>query len=126
MSLSNCIRIPLSLPNVDIFTFGESSLYGYDSLNHCLIVLSLVELNSLNEKSINRLHLSSIPKYEIKKLILNQDETIIALISDKTAYLIYLPKLNNSPSKGNFKNEKKKVKDKFIFFNLRFSFMSIK
>jgi hypothetical protein len=100
MSLSNSIRIRLILPNIDIFTFGESTLYGYDSLNHCLIVLSLVELNNLNEQSINRLHLSSTPTNPIRQLILNQDETILALISDKTAYLVYLPQSNPSPSKS--------------------------
>jgi hypothetical protein len=92
MSLLNSIRICLKLPNISIFTFGESTLYGYDSLNHCLIVLSLNELNNLNEKLINRLHFSSIPKYSIREIILNEDETILSLISDKTVYLIYLPK----------------------------------
>jgi hypothetical protein len=102
MSLSNCnsIRIPLVLPNVDVFTFGESSLFGYDSLNHCLIVFSLNEINNLNDKKIDRLHLSSTPTSPVRRLILNQDENIIALICDKTGYLVYLPQLNNSPSKG--------------------------
>ncbi|CAF1195543.1 unnamed protein product [Adineta steineri] len=101
MSLSNLIRIPLVLPNVDVFTFGESSLFGYDSLNHCLIVHSLIEGNHLNnDQSINRLYLSSSPTSSIRQLILNPDETILALISDKIAYLVYLPQSNNSPSKG--------------------------
>jgi hypothetical protein len=100
MSLSNSNRIPLILENVDIFTYGESTLYGYDSLNDCLIFISLNELNNINDHSINRLHFSSIPTYPIKKLILNEDETILTLISDKTAYLVYLPKINRSPSKS--------------------------
>ncbi|CAF3758731.1 unnamed protein product [Adineta steineri] len=101
MSLSNLIRIPLVLPNVDVFTFGESSLFGYDSLNHCLTVHSLIEGNHLNnDQSINRLYLSSSPTSSIRQLILNPDETIVALISDKIAYLVYLLQSNNSPSKG--------------------------
>jgi len=100
MSLSNLIRIPLNLGNIDIFTFGELNLFGYDSLNDCLIFISLNELNNINDHSINRLYFSSIPRFPIKKLILNEDETIVALISDKTAYLVYLPQINKSPSKS--------------------------
>jgi hypothetical protein len=44
--------------------------------------------------------LSSSPISPIEQLILNPDETIIALISDKTGYLVYLPQTNNSSSKG--------------------------
>jgi hypothetical protein len=36
-------------------------------------------------------------------LILNPDKTILALISDKTAYHFYLPQSNNSPSKVFYK-----------------------
>jgi len=102
MSLSNSKRIRLNLPNIDIFTFGESSLYGYDSLNHCLILISLNELNDINDQTINRLHFSLSPTNPIRQLILNQDETILALISDKTCFLVYLPQ----PLKGrnNFKS----------------------
>jgi hypothetical protein len=64
---------------------------NYDSLN---------ELNNINDHSINRLYFSSNPTSSIKKLILNEDETIVALISDKTAYLVYLPQTNKSPSKS--------------------------
>ncbi|CAF4924225.1 unnamed protein product [Rotaria sp. Silwood1] len=100
MSFSNSIRIPLVLPNVDVFTFGESSLFGYDSSNNCLIVYSLIELNNRNDKLIDHLHLSSSPTSSIQRLILNPDETILALIADKTVYLVYLPQSNSSPSKG--------------------------
>ncbi|CAF0960227.1 unnamed protein product [Adineta ricciae] len=93
-------RIPLSLPNINVFTFGESSLYGYDSLNHCLIVYSLNDLNNLHENRPDRFHLSSSPSTAIEKLILNPNETILALISDNTVYFVYLPQLINSPSKG--------------------------
>jgi hypothetical protein len=79
MSLSNSIHIPLILPNIDIFTFGESSLFGYDSSNHCFIVHSFIEVNNLTDQSIDRLHLSSSPIYPIQHLILNPDETILAL-----------------------------------------------
>ncbi|UJR29834.1 hypothetical protein I4U23_017377 [Adineta vaga] len=99
MSSSNIFRIPLTLANIDVFTFGESSLYGYDSLNHCLIVYSLNDLNNLTSSPIH-LHLSSSPPSSIKKLILNPNQTILALISDKTAHFVYLPQLNNSPSKN--------------------------
>ncbi|CAF4464374.1 unnamed protein product, partial [Rotaria sp. Silwood2] len=88
------------LPSVDVFTFGESSLFGYDSLNKCLVVISLIELNNPNNQRIDYLHLSLSPRPSIRRLILNQDETILALISDKTAYLVYLPQSNNSPSKS--------------------------
>ncbi|CAF1691247.1 unnamed protein product, partial [Adineta ricciae] len=92
-------RIPLSFPNINIFTFGESSLYGYDSINHCLIVYSLNHLNNLHENRPDRYHLSSSPSTSIEKLILNPNETILALISDNTVYFVYLPQLINSPSK---------------------------
>jgi hypothetical protein len=41
----------------------------------------------------------------MRRLILNEDETILALLADKIAYLVYLPQANNdihnkSPSKG--------------------------
>ncbi len=100
LSNSNSIRIPLVLSNIDVFTFGESTLFGYDSLNHCLIVISLNEINNSNVKKVDRFHFPTPPTSSIRRLILNQDETIIALISDKTGYIVYLPQLNNSPSKG--------------------------
>jgi hypothetical protein len=98
MSLSNSTRISIELTNVDVFIFGKSSLYGYDSLNHCIIVHSLIEINNI---SINRYHLSSSPTWPIQRLILNQDETILSLLAEQIVYLVYLPKFNlNSPSKG--------------------------
>ncbi|CAF3299306.1 unnamed protein product [Rotaria socialis] len=100
MSFSNPIRIPLVLPTVDIFTFGESSLFGYDSLNNSLIVCSLIEFNNTNDQLIDRLHLSLLTTSSIRRLVLNPDETVLALIAEKTAYLVYLPQTKNSPSKG--------------------------
>jgi hypothetical protein len=105
MSSTSSIRIPVQWSNVDVFTFGKSSVYGYDSLNHCLIVHSLIELNNISND--DRLHLSSSPTWSIRRLILNEDETILALLADKIAYLVYLPQSNinipkNSPSKGCF------------------------
>ncbi|CAF1236325.1 unnamed protein product [Rotaria sordida] len=100
MSFSNSIRTRLVLPNVDVFTFGESSLFGYDSLNKCLIVRSLIDLNITNDKLIDYLYLSLSPTSSIRRLILNQNETILALIDDNRAYLVYLPQSNNSSSKG--------------------------
>jgi len=105
MSLSNSIRIPFQWPNVDVFTFGKSSLYGYDPINHCLVVYSPIQLNNPNDISNDRLHLSSSPTWPIRRLILNEDETILALLADKIVYLVYLPQSNtgahhHSPSKG--------------------------
>ena len=105
MSLSNSIRIPFGWPNVDVFTFSKSSIYGYDSLNHSLIVHPSIDLNNINHISNDRLHLSSSPTWPIRRLILNEDETILALVADKIVYLVYLPQSNtniskNSPSKG--------------------------
>ncbi|CAF3102028.1 unnamed protein product, partial [Rotaria sp. Silwood2] len=58
-SFSNSIRFPLVLLNVNVFTFGKSSLFGYDSLNNYLIVHSLIELNNANDLLVDCLHLSS-------------------------------------------------------------------
>jgi hypothetical protein len=101
MSLSNSIGIPFVSSNLDVFTFGESSLFSYDSLNSCIVVRLLIELPDSNNISIERLHLSSPPRSPIQRLILNGDETILALISDQIAYLVYLPQSKSlSPSKG--------------------------
>jgi hypothetical protein len=106
MSLTSSIRIPIQWSNVDVFTFGKTSLYGYDSLNHCLIVQSLIELNNISN---DRFHLSSSPAWSIRRLILNEDETILALLADKIAYLVYLPQSNNSPAQGFYLKQKKKL-----------------
>ncbi|CAF3826657.1 unnamed protein product [Rotaria magnacalcarata] len=105
MTLSSSIRIPFEWPNIDVFTLGKSCLYGYDSVNHCLVVHSLIQINNLNDISIDHLYLSSSPTWPIRKLILNEDETILALLADKIVYLVYLPKPNinindHSTSKG--------------------------
>lgn len=123
MSLSNLIRIPLFFPNVDVFTFGESTLFGYDSLNHCLIVISLNDLNNnFNDQSIIRFHFSSFPTNPIRELILNEDETILALISTKTAFLVYLPQSNDSSLKGIDLIQSISL---FYFCKFSFTFMSI-
>ncbi len=106
MSLTSSIHIPIQWSNVDVFTFGKTSLYGYDSLNHCLIVQSLIELNNISN---DRFHLSSSPAWSIRRLILNEDETILALLADKIAYLVYLPQSNNSPAQGFYLRQQKKV-----------------
>jgi hypothetical protein len=114
MSSTSSVRIPIIWSNVDVFTFGKSSLYGYDSLNHCLVLHSLIQLNNANDISTDCLHLSSSPTWPIRRLILNQDETILALLAEKIAYLVYLPQSNiqvlkNSPSKGFYLRQQKKV-----------------
>jgi hypothetical protein len=96
MSLLNSNRILLLLPNVDVFVFGESSLFGYDPLNNCLTVIKLDELKTNTNPQIDRFHLWSSPRSPIRRLILNEDESILALISDHRVYLVYLPKLNQS------------------------------
>jgi hypothetical protein len=115
MSLTNSIRISFQWSNIDVFTFGKSSLYGYDSLNHCLVVHSLIDLNNISNDC---LHLSSSPTWPIRRLILNEDETILALLADKIAYIVYLPQSNisilkNSPSKGFFCLTKNKTENCF-------------
>ncbi|UJR16564.1 hypothetical protein I4U23_003465 [Adineta vaga] len=105
MSHGNTIRIPFRWPNVNVFTFGKSSLYGYDSSNHCLFVQSSIQFVNTTDIAHDCLHFSSSPKWPIRKLILNEDETSLALLADKTVYLVYLPQSNSdkhhySPSKG--------------------------
>ncbi|CAF0907463.1 unnamed protein product [Adineta ricciae] len=105
MSQMNSIRIPFQWHHVNVFTFGKSSLYGYDSSNHCLFVHSSITLNNTTDFGFDRLHLSSSPTWPIRKLILNEDETILALIADKLVYLVFLSQSHHethirSPSKG--------------------------
>ncbi|CAF4605912.1 unnamed protein product [Rotaria socialis] len=105
MTLASSIRVPLEWPNIDVFTLGKSCLYGYDSVNHCLVVHSFIQINNLNDISIDHLYLSSSPAWPIRQLSLNEDETILALLADKIVYLVYLPQPNikindNSSSKG--------------------------
>ncbi|CAM2708763.1 unnamed protein product [Rotaria socialis] len=105
MTLASSIRVPLEWPNIDVFTLGKSCLYGYDSVNHCLVVHSLIQINNLNDISIDHLYLSSSPTWPIRRLSLNEDETILALLAEKIVYLVYLPQPDinindNSSSKG--------------------------
>ncbi len=92
MSSKNSIRLPLEGSNIDVFTFGQTTLYGYDSVNHSLVLHSLIHFNQISN---DRLHLSSSPTWPIRRLVLNEDETILALLADKIAYLVYL-----TPSKS--------------------------
>ncbi len=120
MSLTSSVRISIPWSNVDVFTFGKSSLYGYDSLNHCLVLHSL---NNANDISTDRLHFSSSPTWPIRRLILNQDETILALLADKIAYLVYLTQSNvHTPSKGFYPRQKKQ---RILIFIMNFRISSL-
>lgn len=96
MSLFHRKKIPNEWSNVDIFTFGHSSIYGYDALNHCILISSTFESNNDQNLVSHRYHLSSSPTWPIRRLILNRDETIISLIAEKLAYLVHLPCSNVS------------------------------
>ena len=78
---------------VDVFTSGEELLYGYDSLNPCLLITS-----SDGCRPTRRLHFSSTPTWPIRRLILNGDESLIALLADRLAYLVQLPSSESSSS----------------------------
>lgn len=97
MSIKNSTRISIPWTNVDVFTFGKSSLYGYDSINHCLIVQLSIDLTVISND--NRFHLSPQPSWPIRKLLLNEDETILALLADKIVYLANLPQSNIQSNK---------------------------
>ena len=101
VSSSSCTRISLNWPNVDVFTFGKESIYGYDLLNHCIIV------QNVSNDSIDRIHLSSSPSWPIRRLILNEDESILALLADKIVYIVYLHQTNQS--KGIFSSKNKRI-----------------
>ena len=89
----------LNLPNIEIFVYGESIIYGYDSFHHCLIT---IEINQLNEQNVNRLYLSINPTNDIKEMKINPDETILALLSNETIFFVYLPQLTKSSTKSKF------------------------
>lgn len=100
MSFSNIIRIPLDSSHVDVFTFGESLLFGYNSSKNSLLICSLSQLNDISNESIKYLSISIPIKSSVRRLILNCDETILALIAEETAYLVYLPPSKILSSKG--------------------------
>ena len=91
MSLTNLIDFHLDLSNIDAFTFGKSSLFGYDRLNGCLVLRSLNRVNDSTDKRLDRLRLSFRPTSSIRRLIVNPNETILAVLTDDQAYLVYLP-----------------------------------
>ena len=93
-------KAPEEWSNVEVFTFGQSSIYGYDCSNHCILIYSLIEKVNNSNFSIHRCHLSSSPTWPIRQLILNSDETIVALIAKKLVYLVQLSSSNISNSKS--------------------------
>lgn len=91
MSSTKCHRIGISSDHIDVFTFGKNCFYGYDSIDHYLRRYSLINSNEIQEDD---LHFSSSPSWPIRRLILNEDETILALIGDSVGYLVSLPRAN--------------------------------
>ena len=91
MSSKSSHRVRINCDHIDVFTFGKNCLYGYDSINHNLRRYFLINSNEIRE---DNLHLSSSPSWPIRKLILNDDETILALIADSIGYLVSLPQSN--------------------------------
>ena len=102
MSLFIHKKVPKEWSNVETFTFGQSSIYGYDCSNHCILISSTIDEGNDQNLSINRCHLSSSPTWPIQKLMLNPDETIIALIAQKLVYLVQLSSSNVPNSKSLF------------------------
>lgn len=93
-SSSNCICVPLNTSTVDVLTFGESSLFGYDCSRDCLVACSFTRLTrSCDVNSDLRSFRLSPPirSSSIRRLILNEDETIVALVADQMVFLVYLP-----------------------------------
>ena len=70
---------------VEVFSSGGESIYGYDSVNPSLLV------SSSDGSRTSRLHFSSNPSWPIRRLILNSNETLVALLADRLSYLVQLP-----------------------------------
>ncbi|CAF0731825.1 unnamed protein product [Didymodactylos carnosus] len=97
-SLPHSIRLLLSIPNVSVYTFGETYLIGYCHSEHCLYVYQWNKLFSsktmpdkITTEQCQRLHLSSSPAWSIQRLLLNKNETILTMLAEKVAYIIHLP-----------------------------------
>ena len=107
MSLpSNCICVPLHNPNVDVLTFGESSLFGYDCSRDCLVACSFTCFSrSCDVNSDLRSFPLSPPirSSSVRRLILNEDETIVALVADQMVFLVYLPPVSHWTRTGTTK-----------------------
>ena len=102
MPASRWTRGRLEGVHVDVFTCGRSSIYGYDSVNHCLVVYSSIAVRKETDLSVStaRYHLSSAPSVTIRRLILNDEETIVALVADKLLYFVSLGKSSAEISDG--------------------------
>jgi hypothetical protein len=109
VSLVSCIASPTEWSHVNVFTFGKSSIYGYDEVNRCVLISSTNEFNAPSRLSVTRLHLSAVPSWPIRRMIVNRDESLLVLLADRLAYLVCLLSNNvngdeqrHSPSRGDF------------------------
>ena len=91
MSLKSTTSLPIRWSNIDVFTFGKCQIYSYDHVNHCILIDSFFDLNEIRR---THLYLSSSPSWPIRRLILNETETIVALLGDSIIYLASLPQSN--------------------------------
>lgn len=80
------IKTSIRWSNIDVFTFGKNSIYSYDRVNHCILIDSLFDLTKIHRDC---LHLSSSPSWPIRRILLNENETILALLADSIVYLVY-------------------------------------
>ena len=113
---------------LDLFVFGQTLIYCYDQKNHCLLISQLKQ--SLNRKIFKFYcyYLSSKPSRFIEKLILNSNETIIALICEKKIYFVDLFPLKDLIENQFIDQEKQnqslsKLISFYFFFLFLFSFL---
>ncbi|CAF1319204.1 unnamed protein product, partial [Didymodactylos carnosus] len=97
-SLPHSIRVLLSIPNVNIYTFGESYLIGYCDSEYCLYVyhwdklfLSRTIATKITQDQCQRLRLSSLSVEPVQRLLLNKTETILTMLAENVAYIVHLP-----------------------------------
>ena len=93
----NSIVIPLDRYQIDVFTWGDSSLLAYQSSR-----TTLLRLHSFadGQSEVDRypLSFSPTPSPVVRRLILNSAETIVALLTDHCVYLVNLPRETRSSS----------------------------
>ena len=86
----NSIVIPLDRYQIDVFTWGEASLLGYENSRETLLRLhSFVDVRNYG---LSRYRLAFSSSHSpVRRLILNSEETIVALLTDDVVYLVNLP-----------------------------------
>lgn len=86
----NSIVIPLDRYQIDVFTWGDSSLLGYENSRKTL--LRLHSFVDARKYGLTRYRLTfSSSHSSIHRLILNSEETIVGLLTDDFVYLVNLP-----------------------------------